>query len=236
MIEFKSIRHDELVIAHSLLVASILKLAIYCERNSDIELTPGKAFKRKFVNWAVDEFNWPRYTVDDLSVVNKVVNEMDFPPLSLIHQLLLDMKIGRHYKGKFKLTKSGKALMDEPSRLFSVVTPFFLFEYEHGVYRDRRDTLPVNWDVFLNVINIEATDPISGQSLTVKFFGQEDLAAPCAPRYRSSAFFVAVLRPLCWAGLLRETPIANSSFDTLFQKTLLWEAALTLETDRMLEC
>ena len=125
-------------------------------------------------------------------------------------------------------------MINDPSRLFGVVTPFFLFEYQHGVYRGRTDTLPINWNVFLNVINIDATDPIAGQSLTRTFFGQGDDQDPFTSGRRTSAFYVAVLRPLCWAGLLKETPIANKPFDNLFQKTPLWDATLNLETNPLL--
>ena len=42
---------------------------------------------------------------DELFRVNKVLNEYDFVPLELLHFLLIERKLGRHYKGAFKLTK-----------------------------------------------------------------------------------------------------------------------------------
>ena len=46
----------------------------------------------------------------ELFRVNKVLNEIDFPPLMDIHGLLIALKIGRHYKGSFRLTKAGQSL------------------------------------------------------------------------------------------------------------------------------
>ena len=45
---------------------------------------------------------------DELFSVNKVLNEYDFlPPHELVHFLLIELKLGRHYKGQFKVTKRG---------------------------------------------------------------------------------------------------------------------------------
>ena len=236
MIEFKPLDDGRLAVRHSLLVGAVVRLLGYCDEHGGIELTPNKALKRKFVNWAVIEFDWPGYTHEDLSVVNKVFNEMDFPPLFFIHQLLIDLKIGRHYKGLFKLTQAGKALVGSPARLFGIITPFFLFGYEYNSPRGREQPPPGNWDIFLNVINIEAQDSITGQELFSKFYGYDDRPNPLAPRRSISGFYVAVLRPLCWAGLLEETRIANDWFaDRMFRKTALWSAALRLDTDHMIE-
>ena len=50
-----------------------------------------------------------------------------------------------------------------------------------------------------------------------------------------SRLYIQVLRPLCWTGLLQEIR-ANGLLRTresMFMKTLLWKAALRLETDGM---
>ena len=53
MIEFKPLDDGRLAARHSLLVDAVAQLLDYCGENGGIELTPNKAFKRKFVNWAV---------------------------------------------------------------------------------------------------------------------------------------------------------------------------------------
>lgn len=50
-----------------------------------IVLTKSGAFNRKFVTWAVDQFNWPGYTAEELYTINKVLNEDDVPPLYCLH-------------------------------------------------------------------------------------------------------------------------------------------------------
>lgn len=212
-----------------------MRLLDYCEEHGGIGLTPNRYFKRTFVNWAVIEFDWPGYTMDDLMIVNKVLNEIDVPPLSYIHELLLDLKIGRHYKGQFRLTKAGKALIGDPGRLFGITVPFFLFEYRHDIIRGQAISLPGHWDVFLNVINVEAEDAITGQELFSRFYGFDNRSNPLAPRRDVTGFYVSILRPLCWAGLLEEMRTANDwHTDRLYQKTPLWRAALKLDTDHMI--
>lgn len=44
---------------------------------------------------------WPGHTEADLFAVNKVLNEPDFAQLMVVHDLMIAMKLGRHYKGSF---------------------------------------------------------------------------------------------------------------------------------------
>ncbi|HRW61362.1 MAG TPA: hypothetical protein P5340_12005 [Defluviicoccus sp.] len=82
-----------------------------------IGLTKSGAFNRKFVTWAVDQFNWPVYTAEDLYTTNKVLNEDDVPPLCYLHELLRCAKLIRHVKGTARLTRAGKAFLDDQGRL-----------------------------------------------------------------------------------------------------------------------
>lgn len=236
MIEFKKIEDEVVILRHAILVRSALKLMTYCMEHDEIGLTPNKNFKRKFVEWAVTSFDWPYYTTDDLYAVNKVLNEIDFPPLGFIHELLIDLKMGRDYKGKFKLTKNGRSLVESPSHLFGIMTPFFLFEYDTW-YLSGNLAMPFDrWDIFLNIINVEAVNPVTGKELCGQFFGLDDDRNGFLSSHLTSSFYVSVLRPLCWAGLLEEIKAANNnwSIDRLFVKTPLWQATLRLETDHML--
>jgi hypothetical protein len=45
-------------------MAGIITLA-YMQERGGIQLTKAGAFNRKFVIWAVEEFQWPGYTDDD---------------------------------------------------------------------------------------------------------------------------------------------------------------------------
>jgi len=44
------------------------------------------------------------------------------------------MKLGRHYKGKFILTKAGRELVANPAQLFAQLVPSFLFRMDHGAH------------------------------------------------------------------------------------------------------
>ena len=143
----------------------------YIAENGAIGLSPSKAFKRTFVHWTAAKFAWPGYSEAELFSVNKVLNEIDFPPLMDIHDLLIALKIGRHYKRSFRLTKAGQSLGGHPGRLFGIVTPFYLFEIDHLRFSRFREEPLGNWDVFLNVLNVQAEDSISGRDLSRTRYG-----------------------------------------------------------------
>ncbi|WP_426233518.1 hypothetical protein [Pararhizobium sp. DWP3-4] len=85
-----------------------MKLLRYVKQNGGISLTQSlDAFHRKCVEWAAREFQWPGYEPEILYSVNKVLNEPDLPPLSILHWALQDLRIIRHCKGRALLAKHG---------------------------------------------------------------------------------------------------------------------------------
>ncbi|WP_245216540.1 hypothetical protein [Sagittula salina] len=92
----------------------------------------GAVLSRVFVHWAATEFDWPGHSEADLFAVNKVLTEPDFAPLMVLHDLMIAMKLGRHYKGEFRPTKAGQALAGHPGRIFGTAVPFFLFRMNHA--------------------------------------------------------------------------------------------------------
>ena len=233
MIKFKSIGDTDPSLSHSPLVRATEKTFAYIDEHGPIGLTPSKALKRVFVHWAAAEFDWPGYSEDDLFAVNKVLNEIDFHPLMELHDLLIALKIGRHFKGQFRLTKSGQSLAGHPGRLFGILTPFFLFELDHVWSPRAEDRLLGNWDIFLNVLNVETENGATGGDIRRALYGEPDSGSGFDQVL--SNLYISVLRPLCWAGLLHEYQ-ASGEFRTehrLFTKTPLWRAALSLDTDDM---
>ena len=93
---------DQLDQSH--LFRSARLILAYADEQGPIPLTPSKAFKRVFVNWAAEAFVWPHWTVEDLYRVNKVLNEYDFGPLQLLHQLLIDLKPKQNESGSTGLS------------------------------------------------------------------------------------------------------------------------------------
>lgn len=231
MIGFRNLDDNDPALKHSPLLNAVEKTFAYIADHGSIGLTPSTAFKRNFVHWAAAEFNWPSYTAKELFRVNKVLNELDFMPLADIHALLLGLKIGRHYKGQFKLTKAGQSLVNQRGRLFGIITPAYLFELDH-VYFGRFDDSPLgNWDMYLNVLNVETEDGATGLEIRHVLYGErhpEDHFDRIL-----SGLYIHILRPLCGAGLLHEQRAENSyrTEESIFTKTPLWRAALRLDTD-----
>ena len=234
MIEFLRMADDNPELPYSPLLRGFQKTFAYLAEHETIGLTQSKGFKRNFVHWAAREFDWPGHTEADLFAVNKVLNEQDFMPLVDIHFLLTTLKMGRHYKGQFKLTKAGKEISQHPGRLFGIITPFYLFEIDHSVWTRFPDTeIMMNWNVFLNVLNVEAENGALGADLRRALYGEP--MPEHFPHYDvvMANLYTQVLRPLIWTGLLQETRPAKSfrSQESVFTKTPLWKAALKLETD-----
>lgn len=235
MIPFFPIQDTELILRHSLYVRATAKVLEYTNEHGSIGLTKSNAFNRKFVDWAASAFDWPGYTSQDLYAVNKVLNEIDFPPLGFIHEMLIALKLARHYKGQFKLTKAGKKAGNNIADLFAIVAPFFLFRFDHGAFSRFNNPIEGNWDIFLNILNLEAETAISGAALSEKLFGPEEEINGIRLQRKASGFYSAVLRPLCWLGLLREIKPANNFLaEALYEKTPLWKTALNLERDKIL--
>ena len=234
MIAFHILANDHPNLAHSPLLRGALLTLQYVEKHGAIGLTKTKAFKRDFVHWAIEHFDWPGKRAEEMFRYKKVINEYEFPPLEVIHFLLISLRLGRHFKGQFKLTKSGAEVAQTPGRLFAELIPYFLFEIDHASY-SRFDDRPFGkWDVWMNVINVEADHGTTEARLFETFHGKPEDWHTAGWR-EMAAFSSCVLRPLEWAGLLIKTREdgAGEQVCHVF-KTPLWRSALKLDTDDML--
>jgi hypothetical protein len=232
---FQPLGDDDPILRGSPLVMGIAKTIAYAHENGHIELTKSGFFKRSFVNWAADKFNWPDYSRDELYQINKVLNEQDFQPLAQIHALLIYLKIGRHYKGTFRLTKKGKALVGRPGEIFGLVAEPYLFDIIHCHYISEIDRVALAWPIVVNILNIEADTGVTlkrAAELLFPVVNSEWIYDP-----RPSNAYVGVLRPFCWLGLLCEHCPADfhKRDETIFIKTALWRTTLRLPTDDMLK-
>ena len=235
MSPFTPIANDDPALVHSPVLKAALLTLDYIEANGPVGLTSNKALKRYFVAWAAEAFAWPHYTAAELYDINKVLNEQDFIPLVVLHDLLIATKLARHYKGALHATKLGRDLSKQPGQLWALVAGHLLFHLDHGHYTRFEDRPLGNWDIFLNVINVEAEMGASEGRLCSVLYGGSEIDFRRHSYMTAFAFYAHVLRPLTWAGLLLEHRTGQGLAQReLFTKTPLWPVALKLDTDRYL--
>lgn len=229
MILFRPVADTEPALTRSPLLKAALLTFDYIETNGPIGLTASNALKRYFVEWAAKVFDWPLYSLEYLYAVNKVLNEIDYLPLVILHDLLLSSKLVRHYKGAMQLTKLAKDLRTKPAALWIYLTKHFLLEMDHSRYTRHGDRLAGDWDIFLGVINVEARNAVTEERLCSILFGGSEAEIRRYDYQLTAAFYIHVLRPLCWLGLLEEHRVGKAlDKREFFSKTSLWHAALAL--------
>ncbi len=118
--------------------------------------------------------------------------------------------------------------------MFGLIAPFYLFRVDHARNsRLKGERLLGSWEIFLNVINVEAEGGSTAERVREALYGPTDPG----PRYDPIAgkLYVEVLRPLCWLGLLQVVGEERmASRDNVYAKTPLWHAALRLDTNASL--
>ncbi len=235
MIEFRTLADDHPDLAHSPLLRGALLTLHYAQEHGSIGLTQTKAFKRTFVHWAVENFDWPGKSAEEMFRYNKVINEYEFPPLEVLHFLLISLRLGRHFKGEFRLTKRGAELAQAPGRLFAELIPYFVRRVDHASYARFDDRPFGKWDVWMNVINVETDQGTTEAALFETFYGKAKDWHTAGWR-EMAVFSSCVLRPLIWAGLLTEAREDNSDPKMCHVfKAPLWRSVLSLDTDDMLQ-
>lgn len=235
MFPFKTIADDAPALAHSPLLRAVLLTISYMEENGPIGLTPSKALKRYFVEWAAENFDWPHYTAEDLYAVNKVLGEQDFPPLITVHDLLLNTKLARHYRGTLRLTAQARDLKMFPGKLWRLLASQLLFFTDHSLYTRFGEPFAGDWFIYVNAINLEAEAGVSRERLGSLFYGIEEARLRGEGYDKLIALYAHVLRPLAWSGLLSEHVIGRGfERSEVFFKTPLWAAAFSLPTDEVL--
>ena len=233
MFEFRRLPDTHNSLAESPLLRGAVLTLNYAIEHDGVGLTATKAFKRDFVHWAVHQFNWPGRPAEDVFRFQRFVNEADFPPLELIHFLLVRLRLGRHFKGQFRATKEGKSLVAQPGALFEKLIPFFLLHFDHAAWSRTGEDVPGNWDTWLNVMNVEIEDGQSERRLYGVFYGEGPDWDNQGWR-RIGAFSCCVLKPLEWCGLvmIQEERDGDGKLSYMIFKAPLWRAALALETDQ----
>jgi len=235
MIEFRTLSHDHPDLGHSSLLRAARLTLQYTQDHGAIGLIPTKAFKRAFVHWAVEHFDWPGKSAEEVFHYNKVINEYEFPPLELLHCLLITLRLRRHFKVEFRLTKRGAGLAHAPGKLFTELIPYFVLNIDHVSYARFSERPFGKWDVWMNVINVEANHGTTERALFAAFYGEKHDWNNAGWR-EIAAFSSCVLHPLEWAGFLVQTREERDGKHVHYVfKTPLWRSALKLDTDDILQ-
>ncbi|MCB5412273.1 hypothetical protein [Pseudogemmobacter faecipullorum] len=126
VLAFRTILDEHAVLGCSPILRGARLILGYAAEHGGIELTQTKAFKRSLVAWALAEFDWPRERQDQPYALGRALNEHDFPPLQMLHYLLISARLARHSKGRFLITKKGADLLGKPGALFDAIVPMFV--------------------------------------------------------------------------------------------------------------
>lgn len=130
------------------------------------------------------------------------------------------------------LTKLAKGLRARPAALWAHLARHFLIETDHSRYTRHGDRLVGNWDIFLGIINVEAQTAVTEERLCSVLFGGSEAEIRRYDYQLTAAFYIHILCPLCWMGLLEEHRVGKGmERREFFTKTPLWHAALTLSPD-----
>ncbi len=231
MFQLRPIGNEEPALRSAPMIIAALKVLNYLEAHQAIGLTKNKAFQRKFVHWAAAEFAWPGWEENKLFLVNKLLNEYDFPPLEALHFVLLKLKLIRHHKLTCQLTQAGKGLVGKPGDLFNLIAPFYLFQIDHAASSRMREPLFGNWSVFLGVLNVEAAEGVTCGALRKIWYGAPDASESydAVP----GMIWSQILSPLCWLGLLAEIKTSEHAHfaDRHYVTTTLWSEAFSFPSD-----
>ena len=216
--------------AHNTLI--LLRQAI--ERRG-LPLTATGNLSRAVVAEMCKLIEWPHYDQAHAFRLHKVINEPDFLPLYVVHQLAEAAKFVRPRRGKLAATPLGKSMLSE-ARQGCLPAILFHLAFWHMDLSDFGRGLVGSWPqadagVVLWSLSICGNDWQSAEKLT------RLCTLPTQPMFSGSwdpttyAMEAKILRPLLWLGLLehRSEKISGSRFDGrhFYRKLKLFDRLLT---------
>ena len=227
MIAFREIEDDDPILDLSPLVRTLDFLRREFDANDmGIPLTATMALKPELIARAVIEIKWPDWMEEDVYRRIKVAREEHYDPLWVLHYELINLRFARHYRRHLALTKMGRPIIESRFRSFHFLTKHLMLGSRR--FQFGRDHLMGNWDIWLNVLDMEAEGAVTGEYLTHVLYGPPDRDGPFDER--TSYLYNGVLTPLIWSGLLTESiPEARLLSERTYSRTPLWDRYLDLD-------
>ncbi len=237
-VHFRRLASNDPVLDGSKLLDAVYRTIEYAEANDGIGLTKSGAFNRKFCYWAAEHFPWVEYSAFELLRFQKTLNEQDVRPVIVIHHLLSGMKLGRHVRDRFRFKKNAFQQARDRGAFFEQIAKYYLFQSDHTILQRRQFVAPGNWDLFLNVINVEAHHGTTHDHILKTLYGYSEEERYSDEYWDYSSFIhLHILLPLYWIGFLQKTPELerfDDDVDVIYSKTPLWHSCLKLDTDDIL--
>jgi hypothetical protein len=205
---------SEVELAESPMTINGMKLLKVAGDTDGIDLTKSGFFNRKSVVWAAEEFQWPGYEPSEVYRMNKVLNEQDFPPLNVMHDLMMLGQLVRHRKGNAPLTAAGKAMLGHFGKLQVLLFETYFTRYDIG--SNNRFPSTIKHDDYRHFFGVVANR--LGDWTTLSDFAHWCLPVPLIPSTRGRPEFEACLhmranlvRPLNWLGLIEEADASHKT-------------------------
>ncbi len=202
-----------------------------------IPLTTSGGFNRTIVVWAAKSFEWPHETFEKLLKSKKAPNELDFYPLSLVHRLLEELKLGESFKKRFFITDLGCDLRQKPMDLFNLLVPYFLSN-ERNIFLEnikKETNIHWSWGQVIDAIDGGFQDLIDRGTLCDALFGNEFIT----DRHQFLAKIethIGIIQPLLRAGMLEEIRTSEHSVSAeFFKKSELWPATVSFRAVGLLK-
>lgn len=235
MYRFRTLADDDPLLVTSPIMRAIDFMAAQFQQNpKGIPLTKSSALRRTVVAEAISTIQWPDWTEQEIYngfMPIKIADEYHFEPFWLLRQIMWDMGLFRHYRDHLRLSKVGKELFKGRFKSFDAIVREVIFDAEHFRYLRRQRGILGTWDIWLNVIDIEAQTGISGKALTETLYGPalDDQSYDS----RTSALYDGVLQPMVWAGLLDENKdLGRKLAERVYTVTPLWQRYLELDAKK----
>ena len=232
MYDFMKISDDDPVLDGSPLVRALDFLNMKFQADpKGIPLTKSTALQRTIVAEAIAEIQWPDWTEQEVYhgfMPIKVADEQHFEPLFIVHNLLLNMRVVRNYKGRLLLTRKGTAAFASRFNSFNVLAQELLLRAPYFFISRQRNGFVGNWDIWLNVLDVETDAGASCQKITEIFYGPASVDTVFDAR--PGGIYDGVLKPLVWCGLLTENmDFGRKLSERVYTKTPLWNRYLKLD-------